>query len=115
LLLQQIGNIDTGADISAEVSSWSITRHALIGDVRGSGLFLGIDLVLDRETRAPAALQASYVVNSLRDCGILAGTDGPHHNVIKLRPPLVFSEADGELFLRTLDAILREDTAQPVR
>ncbi len=91
------------------------TRHALIGDVRGSGLFLGIDLVLDRETREAAPLQASYVVNRLRDCGILAGTDGPHHNVIKLRPPLVFSEADADLFVKTLDAILQEDAAQPGR
>src|SRR5207244_7860199 len=66
-------------------------RHALLGDVRGSGLFLGIDFVLDPETREPAPLQASYVVNRLRDGGILTGTDGPHHNVIKLRPPLVFS------------------------
>ncbi len=91
------------------------TRHALIGDVRGSGLFLGIDFVLDRETREPAPLQASYVVNRLRDCGILAGTDGPHHNVIKLRPPLVFSEFDAELFLKTLDLVLQEDAAQPRR
>jgi 4-aminobutyrate aminotransferase-like enzyme/Ser/Thr protein kinase RdoA (MazF antagonist) len=91
------------------------TRHALIGDVRGSGLFLGLDLVLDRETREPAPLQASYVVNRLRDWGILAGTDGPHHNVIKLRPPLVFSEADAELFLKTLNTILQEDAAQPGR
>lgn len=89
------------------------TRHTLIGDVRGSGLFLGIDFVLDRETREPAPLQASYVVNRLRDCGILAGTDGPHHNVIKLRPPLVFSEVDADLFLKTLDAVLQEDAAQP--
>jgi 4-aminobutyrate aminotransferase-like enzyme/Ser/Thr protein kinase RdoA (MazF antagonist) len=88
-------------------------RHPLIGDVRGSGLFLGIDLVLDRETRKPAPLQASYVVNRLRDCGILAGTDGPYHNVIKLRPPLVFSEDDADLFVKTLDAILQEDAAQP--
>ena len=91
------------------------TRHALIGDVRGSGLFLGIDLVLDRETREPAPLQASYVVNRLRDCGILAGTDGPHHNVIKLRPPLIFSEADADLFVKTLHAVLQEDAAQPRR
>jgi 4-aminobutyrate aminotransferase-like enzyme len=88
-------------------------RHALIGDVRGSGLFLGIDLVLDRNTREPAPLQASYVVNRLRDCGILTGTDGPHHNVIKLRPPLVFSEADADFFVETLDALLQEDAAQP--
>jgi 4-aminobutyrate aminotransferase-like enzyme len=88
-------------------------RHALIGDVRGSGLFLGIDLVLDRQTREPAPLEASYVVNRLRDCGILTGTDGPHHNVIKLRPPLVFSATDAALLVKTLDAILKEDAAQP--
>jgi len=88
-------------------------RHALIGDVRGSGLFLGIDLVLDPTTREPAPLQASCVVNRLRDCGILTGTDGPHHNVIKLRPPLVFSQADADLFVGKLDAILKEDAAQP--
>ena len=91
------------------------TRNALLGDVRGSGLFLGIDLVLDRETREPAPLQASYVVNRLRDRGILAGTDGPHHNVIKLRPPLVFSAGDADLFAKTLDDILQEDAAQPSR
>jgi 4-aminobutyrate aminotransferase-like enzyme len=88
-------------------------RHALIGDVRGSGLFLGVDLVLDRSTRAPAPNQASYVVNRLRERGILAGTDGPHHNVIKLRPPLIFSQADADLFVSTLDSILAEDPAQP--
>lgn len=88
-------------------------RHGLVGDVRGSGLFLGLDLVKDRTTRAPGAQQASYVVNRLRDCGILAGTDGPHHNVIKLRPPLIFSNSDADLFTSTLDRILREDPAQP--
>jgi len=89
------------------------TCHALIGDVRGSGLFLGIDLVRDRETREPATEAAEYIVNRLRDRGILAGTDGPHHNVIKLRPPLIFSEADVDLFVTTLEAILQEDAAQP--
>jgi len=87
--------------------------HALIGDVRGSGLFLGLELVSDRETREPAPRQASYVVNRLREGGILTGTDGPHHNVIKLRPPLVFLPADAELFVRTLEDILNEDAAQP--
>jgi 4-aminobutyrate aminotransferase-like enzyme/Ser/Thr protein kinase RdoA (MazF antagonist) len=87
--------------------------HPLIGDVRGSGLFLGLDLVSNRETREPAPRQASYVVNRLRERGILAGTDGPHHNVVKLRPPLVFSSADAELFVRTLEGILNEDAAQP--
>jgi 4-aminobutyrate aminotransferase-like enzyme/Ser/Thr protein kinase RdoA (MazF antagonist) len=87
-------------------------RHPLIGDVRGSGLFLGIDLVIDRESRAPATEEADYVVNRLRERGILAGTDGPHHNVIKLRPPLIFSEADADLFVEVLDLVLQEDAAQ---
>jgi len=88
-------------------------RYPLIGDVRGFGLFLGVDLVLDRETRQAAPRQAAYVVNRLRDCGILTGTDGPHHNVIKLRPPLVFTQADASIFVQALDEILREDAAQP--
>ena len=90
-------------------------RHALIGDVRGSGLFLGLDFVRDPATREPAPDEASYIVNRLRDFGVLTGTDGPHHNVIKLRPPLGFSEADADLFLTTLDSILEEDAAQPRR
>jgi 4-aminobutyrate aminotransferase-like enzyme len=88
-------------------------KYAVIGDVRGSGLFLGLDLVLSRDTREPAPLQASYIVNRLRDRGILAGTDGPRHNVIKLRPPLIFSEGDAASFCSTLQSILAEDPAQP--
>src|SRR5262249_47774162 len=88
-------------------------RHALIGDVRGSGLFLGLDLVQSRETREAAPDQASYVVNRLCEEGILTGTDGPHHNVIKLRPPLIFSEGDAGYFCAALDRILSEDPAQP--
>jgi 4-aminobutyrate aminotransferase-like enzyme/Ser/Thr protein kinase RdoA (MazF antagonist) len=89
------------------------SRHVLIGDVRGSGLFLGIDLVRDRETREAATEETSYVVNRLRECGILAGSDGPYHNVLKLRPPLMFSESDADLFVSTLDQIVQEDAAQP--
>jgi 4-aminobutyrate aminotransferase-like enzyme len=89
-------------------------RHPLVGDVRGSGLFLGIDLVNNRATRVPATDQAGYVVNRLRDRGILAGTDGPDHNVIKLRPPLIFTDEDASLFTSTLDSILVEDAAQPI-
>lgn len=90
-------------------------RFPLIGDVRGSGLFLGVDLVRDVATREPASDEASYVVNRLRDRGILCGTDGPQHNVLKLRPPLVFPEADADLFVDTLESVLEEDAAQPQR
>lgn len=83
-------------------------RHPSIGDVRGSGLFLGVDLVSDREARAPATSLAAYVVNRLREEGILIGTDGPHHNVLKIRPPMPFSEADAEELAVTLDKVLSD-------
>ena len=88
-------------------------QYPLIGDVRGMGLFLGIDLVSDRDKHTPATTQAHYVVNRLRDLGILAGTDGPHHNVLKLRPPLIFSASDAAFFTSTLSSILAEAPAQP--
>jgi 4-aminobutyrate aminotransferase-like enzyme/Ser/Thr protein kinase RdoA (MazF antagonist) len=88
-------------------------RHALVGDVRGSGLFLGVELVRDRETLAPATDEASYVVNRLRDRGILSGVDGPYENVLKIRPPLVFGEADADRFVSTLDDVLAEDPVAP--
>jgi 4-aminobutyrate aminotransferase-like enzyme len=87
-------------------------RHLTIGDVRGSGLYLGVELVRDRRTLEPAVTEASYVVERLRELGVLSGTDGPFHNVIKIRPPLCFSEADADVFVTTLDAVLSED---PVR
>jgi len=88
-------------------------RHSLVGDVRGSGLFLGVELVRDRASLEPAPEEAAYVVNRLRERGVLTGTDGPHHNVLKLRPPLVFSEENARLLLETLDEVLGEDGAQP--
>jgi 4-aminobutyrate aminotransferase-like enzyme/Ser/Thr protein kinase RdoA (MazF antagonist) len=84
-------------------------RHALIGDVRGMGLFQGIDLVTDRDSRQPATAQAGHIVERLRDRGVLAGTDGPFHNVVKLRPPLVIADADVDRFVGVLDSVLSED------
>ena len=81
-------------------------EHPIIGDVRGAGLFLGIELVRDRQTLEPGAEEASIVVNRLRDRGILTGTDGPHHNVIKLRPPLVFTKEDADFLIEVLDNVL---------
>jgi 4-aminobutyrate aminotransferase-like enzyme/Ser/Thr protein kinase RdoA (MazF antagonist) len=87
-------------------------RYAVIGDVRGSGFFLGVELVRDRSSLEPAPDEAAYVVNRLRERGVLTGTDGPHHNVLKLRPPLVFSEQDASVFLETLGEVLQEDGAR---
>jgi 4-aminobutyrate aminotransferase-like enzyme/Ser/Thr protein kinase RdoA (MazF antagonist) len=82
--------------------------HPLIGDVRGRGLFLGFELVRDRETLEPAAAEAEFLVNRMKESGVLLSTDGPLHNVIKIKPPLVFTRTDADAVLEKLDAVLRE-------
>ena len=89
-----------------------VNQHPLIGDVRGSGLFMGIELVRDKETLEPADTEASYVANRMRDFGILLGTDGPYHNVVKMRGPMPFNKQDADFFLETLGKILQEDFFQ---
>jgi 4-aminobutyrate aminotransferase-like enzyme len=84
------------------------SRHQLIGDVRGIGMFIGIEFVLDRTTLTPASKQAAYIVERMRERGILLSTDGPLHNVIKIKPPLVFSRTDADRLVENLDAVLRE-------
>jgi len=86
--------------------------HALVGDVRGLGLFVGIELVRDRETREPAGIEAGLVANRMRDQGILVSTDGPFHNVLKIKPPLCFTAGDVDRLVSTLEGILREDYLQ---
>ena len=79
-------------------------RHEIIGDVRGSGFFLGVELV--RDSGIPATQEAARIVNQLRERGILLGTDGPYHNVLKIRPPMPFSEADADELISTFDLVL---------
>ena len=87
-----------------------VDRHPIVGDVRGSGLFLGVELVRDRTTLEPAGSEASYVANRLREMGILLGTDGPYHNVVKIRPPMPFNAEDADLLVGALDRALGELT-----
>jgi 4-aminobutyrate aminotransferase-like enzyme len=84
-------------------------KHTLVGDVRGSGLFIGVEMVLDRTTLAPATDQASYIVEMMKERGILVSTDGPMHNVLKIKPPMVFEESDADRLVATLDDILMDD------
>ncbi len=82
------------------------SKHDVIGDVRGRGLFFGIDLVDDRETKTPAPQDARRVVNALRHKGILMSRIGEHDNVLKLRPPLCFSRENADLLISALDETL---------
>ncbi len=79
-------------------------RFDMIGDVRGLGLFLGIELVTDRKTKAPATDLARKISDGARTRGVLMGTEGPHDNVLKMRPPMIFSRANADHLLDVLSA-----------
>ena len=89
-----------------------VQRDSLAGDVRGSGLFIGVELVRDRETLEPATMEALHVVNQLREEGILIGTDGPFHNVLKIRPPMPFTIEDAEVLADALFDAVHRSAAQ---
>ncbi|MCP8464355.1 aspartate aminotransferase family protein [Pseudomonas sp. ZM23] len=83
-------------------------RHELVGDVRGAGLFLGMELVTDRTAKTPAATQTRRVVNAMRERGVLISAAGPLENILKIRPLLAFEQEHAELFIDTLDQALGE-------
>ena len=78
-----------------------------IGDVRGSGLFIGMELVKDRESKTPYPKLAAWLKNGMRDRGILLSTDGPFDSVIKSKPPMCFSKSDSNLVISELDTLLK--------
>lgn len=80
--------------------------HQIVGDVRGRGLFLGIELVRDRATKEPADIEAAFLVDMMREKGVLLSTDGPLHNVIKIKPPMVLTAYDVDDALQKLDETL---------
>ena len=81
-------------------------RYSLIGDVRGEGLFLGIELVTDRATLEPASAETHHLVEEMRTRQILLSVDGPLHNIVKIKPPMVFSKNDAARLVRELDGVL---------
>jgi 4-aminobutyrate aminotransferase-like enzyme len=83
-------------------------RHEAIGDVRGSGFFLGLELVEDREQKTPATALAKRVLNGLRDRGLLTGTIGPDANILKLRCPMVFTRENADYALGLIDETLTD-------
>lgn len=78
-----------------------------IGDVRGSGLFIGVEFVTDRESQAPATQMTSDLMEFARERGVFLSCDGPGNNVLKIKPPLVVNQSDIDLFLAVLADGLR--------
>jgi len=81
--------------------------HDIIGDVRGRGLFIGIELVRDYEL-TPAVNEAHTIVNSMKEKGVLLSTDGPDHNVIKIKPPMIFSIDNALELVSKIDETITE-------
>jgi 4-aminobutyrate aminotransferase-like enzyme len=96
---------DVGGYLMEGLERLMAERYA-IGDVRGMGLFIGVELVVDREGKKPAGALADQVVNIAKERGVLLGTDGPDHNVLKIKPPMVFSRADADRLLEVLRSCL---------
>ena len=101
--------LEIGAYLKKELLALA-TQFPIIGDVRGEGLFLGIELV-DKNLN-PLANHADYIANRMKDHGILMSTDGPDHNVLKIKPPMVFSIQNAKELLGYLKKILEENFMQ---
>lgn len=80
-------------------------QYEFIGDVRGRGLFLGVDVVRDRESKKPDPDLAAQVVEGVLGHGILISSDGPDNNVLKIKPPMVFTVSEADLVIQALDDV----------
>lgn len=83
-------------------------KHALIGDVRGRGLYIGVELVVDRATKEPAKQLAKKCVEAMKQRGFLLNTNGYFNNIIKIKPPLIVNDANIKSLLNNLDDVLSE-------
>jgi 4-aminobutyrate aminotransferase-like enzyme len=91
-----------------ELLNNSMHKFDLIGDVRGHGLFVGAELVKDRQTKEPAVEEINSIVEKMKGKGFLLSTDGPLHNVLKIKPPLVFNKKNAEDMVKALNEVLSD-------
>jgi 4-aminobutyrate aminotransferase-like enzyme len=103
--------LETGQQLRAALTSLA-AEHEVIGDVRGAGLYTGLELVTDRGTRAPGTGLALAVIEELRERGVLTSVCGPDSNVLKLRPPLALRQSDLPFLTEALDGALRAAEAR---
>ena len=88
------------------------TDWSLIGDVRGLGLFLGIEIIKEGQADQPDADMAKNIVEAMKNQGILLSTDGPYNNVIKIKPPLVFSIENANFLVNTFEEVITKLTSE---
>ena len=103
----QANVLDVGQEMHTALQNLA-KRHSIIGDVRGKGLFFAIDLIRNHTDREPAGIEARAVVNRMQELGVLISKIGPHDNILKVRPPLVFGHEHAQLFIDSLDRALSD-------
>ena len=101
--LQQNG-LDVGNYLLSELNLLK-EKFEIIGDVRGTGLFIGVELVKDLKTQEPASEKAKVITNKMKEMGILLSTDGSHNNVLKIKPPMVFTIENAQLVIDSLERL----------
>ena len=84
-------------------------KYNIIGGASGAGLFIGIELIKNYDKMMPAPDEAEFVVNQMKKRGILISSDGPDHNVLKIKPPLVFNRNNADYFLESFESIMSEN------
>ena len=97
----------TGAYLKAALAALQ-ARHPIIGDVRGSGFMIGVELVTDQAAKTPATDAAARVLEKLKDLGVLLGKGGLHGNVLRIAPPMCFTRADAEVLVQALEVAVSD-------
>ncbi|XP_069486974.1 ethanolamine-phosphate phospho-lyase [Ambystoma mexicanum] len=101
------GNATRVGDYLIELLNEQMAKHPLIGDIRGVGLFVGVDLVRDRKKRTPATAEAQHIIYRLKEEGILLSADGPFRNILKFKPPMCFTKENAKHVVNKIDVLLQ--------
>ncbi|XP_053559509.1 ethanolamine-phosphate phospho-lyase isoform X1 [Bombina bombina] len=100
------GNATKVGNYLIELLNEQKEKHPMIGDIRGVGLFVGVDLVKDRKLRTPATAEAQHIIYRLKEKRILLSADGPYRNILKFKPPMCFTMEDAKLAVDAIDELL---------
>lgn len=83
-------------------------KHSIIGDVRGQGLMVGVELVKDRTTKEPATTETSMIFERCKDMGVLIGKGGLGGNTFRIKPPMCITKADVDYLVDVMDLAMQE-------